>query len=83
MLRSGRQFAARLLIGMGLFSLLVAAAFLVRQRNYKRMLAYSSVEHIGIICLGLGFGGYWGDFRRAFPCGQSCAVEIAALHPFR
>jgi hydrogenase-4 component F len=59
---AGREFAARLLIGMGLLSLLVAAAFLVRQRNYKRMLAYSSVEHMGIICLGLGFGGYWGVF---------------------
>jgi hydrogenase-4 component F len=56
----GPEFAAQLLIGIGLFSVLVAAAFLVRQRNYKRMLAYSSVEHIGIICLGLGFGGYWG-----------------------
>jgi hydrogenase-4 component F len=58
----GEEFAARLLIGAGLLSLLVAAVFLVRQRNYKRMLAYSSVEHIGIICLGLGFGGYWGVF---------------------
>src|SRR6266542_4128364 len=58
----GPEFAARLLIGVGLLSLLVAAAFLVRQRNYKRMLAYSSVEHMGIICLGLGFGGYWGIF---------------------
>lgn len=58
----GPEFAARLLIGVGLFSVLVAAAFLVRPRNYKRMLAYSSVEHVGIICLGLGFGGYWGVF---------------------
>ena len=59
---TGPEFAARLLIGVGLLSLVVAAAFLVRSRNYKRMLAYSSVEHIGIICLGLGFGGYWGVF---------------------
>ena len=57
-----QEFTASLLIGLGLLSLAVAAAFLVRQRNYKRMLAYSSVEHIGIICLGLGFGGYWGVF---------------------
>ena len=57
---AGREFAAGLLIGMGLLSLAVPAAFLVKQRNYKRMLAYSSVEHMGIICLGLGFGGYWG-----------------------
>jgi hydrogenase-4 component F len=58
----GPKFAAGLLLGIGLLSLLVAAVFLVAQRNYKRMLAYSSVEHIGIICLGLGFGGYWGVF---------------------
>jgi hydrogenase-4 component F len=59
---AGPPFAAGLLLGIGLVSLFVAAAFLVRQRNYKRMLAYSSVEHIGIICLALGFGGYWGIF---------------------
>jgi len=56
----GPLFGARCLCGLGLLSLVVAAAFLVAQRNYKRMLAYSSVEHMGIICLGLGFGGYWG-----------------------
>ena len=62
----GQEFASRLLIGVGLLSLAVAAVFLVAQRNYKRMLAYSSVEHIGIICLGLGFGGYWGVFGALF-----------------
>jgi hydrogenase-4 component F len=59
---AGQDFAGRLLIGLGLLSITVAAAFLVAQRNYKRMLAYSSVEHMGIICLALGFGGYWGAF---------------------
>ena len=58
----GTSFSSRLLMGIGLLSLAVAAAFLLTQRNYKRMLAYSSVEHMGIICLGLGFGGYWGVF---------------------
>ncbi len=33
-----------------------AALFVVRQRNYKRLLAYSSIEHMGIIALGIGFG---------------------------
>jgi hydrogenase-4 component F len=56
----GPGFSSRSLLGLGLLSLGVAAAFLLAQRNYKRMLAYSSVEHMGIICLGLGFGGYWG-----------------------
>ena len=35
----------------------VAAVLLWSPRNYKRMLAYSSVEHIGLVSLGLGFGG--------------------------
>jgi hydrogenase-4 component F len=56
----GAEFASDLLLGIGLLSLAVAAVFLLTQRNYKRMLAYSSVEHMGIIALGLGFGGYWG-----------------------
>ena len=38
----------------------VAALFLWAATNFKRMLAYSSVEHIGIACVGLGFGGAWG-----------------------
>ena len=53
-------FASRILLMLGLLSLAVAAAFLWAPDNYKRMLAYSSVEHIGIVCLGLGFGGALG-----------------------
>ncbi len=56
----GAHFTGPWLLGIGLLSLTVAAVFLVVPRNYKRMLAYSSVEHIGVICMGLGFGGYWG-----------------------
>ncbi|MBI1745424.1 MAG: hydrogenase 4 subunit F [Acidobacteria bacterium] len=56
----GPAFAARWLVGIGVLSLAVAAVFLLTQRHYKRMLAYSSVEHVGMICLGLGFGAYGG-----------------------
>ena len=49
--------ASRLLIGLGLVSMLTAAIFLVRQKDFKRMLAYSSVEHMGILAIGLGIGG--------------------------
>ncbi len=49
-------FAATLLLYFGLFSMLVAAAFVFRQPNYKRMLAYSSVEHMGILSFGVGLG---------------------------
>ena len=45
------------LIGMGLFSIALAAVFLVRQTDIKRMLAYSSVEHMGLFAVALGLGG--------------------------
>lgn len=56
----GPAYASRRLMAMGLVSLAITALLLLTQRNFKRMLAYSSVEHTGIICLGLSFGGYWG-----------------------
>lgn len=46
-----------ILVGFGLLSILVAAVFIVTQHDVKRLLAYSSVEHIGIITLGVGLGG--------------------------
>lgn len=53
-----RPFAQKLLIFAGLFSLAIAAIYMWRSRNYKRLLAYSSVEHLGIITLGIGIGGF-------------------------
>ena len=50
-------YVSRLLLFMGLFSMIVAGLFMVNQRDFKRMLAYSSVEHMGILVLGLGIGG--------------------------
>ena len=55
----------RLLTGFGLFSILVAAAFILFQHDLKRLLAYHSVEHIGIITLGVGLGGL-GTFAALF-----------------
>lgn len=51
------DFGRGLLIGLGLLSMAFAAVFVLGQKDYKRMLAYSSVEHIGIIALGMGLGG--------------------------
>lgn len=50
-------FARGILIFMGLLSLTTAAIFVVSQRDFKRLLAYSSVEHMGILALGIGIGG--------------------------
>ena len=49
-------FADRLLIGLGVLSLGLAALSLVGQRHYKRLLAYSSIEHTGLMCVGLALG---------------------------
>jgi len=49
--------ARQALLGLGLLSLLLAAVFMVRQSDIKRLLAYSSVEHMGILALGVGIGG--------------------------
>lgn len=51
------DFARPLLVAFGLASLVVAAAFVVGQSDIKRLLAYSSVEHMGLLVLGLGIGG--------------------------
>ena len=50
-------FARDALVGLGIFSIALAAVFVVGQKDFKRMLAYSSVEHMGILALGLGLGG--------------------------
>ncbi len=51
------QFAQNALIVLGLISVGTAAIFLHGQRDFKRMLAYSSVENMGLLALGIGFGG--------------------------
>lgn len=50
-------FAHAAVVGFGIFSFFIASIFIVRQTGIKRLMAYSSVEHIGVQALGLGFGG--------------------------
>jgi hydrogenase-4 component F len=50
-------FSQGLLQTFGLLSMAVAAVFILGQSDFKRMLAYSSVEHMGILALGVGLGG--------------------------
>ena len=54
---TGEAFTGNLLIIFGLISVGIAAIFILVQENYKRLLAYSSIEHMGIISLGIGIGG--------------------------
>jgi hydrogenase-4 component F len=50
-------FARTVVVALGVFSLLIGALFIVRQNGIKRLMAYSSIEHMGVIALGFGFGG--------------------------
>jgi hydrogenase-4 component F len=51
------MFAHSAVVAFGIFSFVLATLFIVRQTGIKRLMAYSSVEHIGVQALGLGFGG--------------------------
>jgi hydrogenase-4 component F len=52
----GGGFPRGVLLVFGMLSLLLAALYLVEQRDLKRLLAYSSVEHMGILAIGVSFG---------------------------
>ncbi len=54
---TGSVFTGNLLILFGLISMAISAVFILVQENYKRLLAYSSIEHMGIISVGAGIGG--------------------------
>jgi hydrogenase-4 component F len=58
----GADFSQGLLLLFGLISVVVATPFIIVQHDLKRLLGYHSVEHVGIIALGLGFGGRLGTY---------------------
>jgi hydrogenase-4 component F len=58
-------FGRQTILVLGLVSMAVAAGLIIGQPDYKRMLAYSSVEHMGILCVGIGLGGL-GDWGALF-----------------
>jgi hydrogenase-4 component F len=53
----GNALAGRLMMGFGLLSVVAAAFFLIRQKDVKRMFAYSSIEHMGLMTFAFGVGG--------------------------
>jgi hydrogenase-4 component F len=58
----GPEFPAGVLVIFGLTSVVVATPFILVQHDIKRLLGYHSVEHVGIVALGLGFGGPVGTY---------------------
>ena len=59
---TGSAFSNNLLIFFGVLSVAVAVPFIWEQMDYKRVLAYSSVEHMGLAAVGFGVGGAWGNY---------------------
>jgi hydrogenase-4 component F len=51
------DFSGTILMVFGLISIMAAATYILKQTEYKRMLAYSSIENMGIIAFGTGIGG--------------------------
>jgi hydrogenase-4 component F len=56
-LSTGTSFASHLLLAFGVLSVVVAMPFILVQRDLKRLFAYSSVEHIGLMAVAFGIGG--------------------------
>lgn len=56
------NFAGSLMMGFGLLSVVVAAFFLFRQKDVKRLFGYSSIEHMGLITFAFGMGGALANF---------------------
>lgn len=53
------EYARFMLLLMGFISLFITAVFIYHIKNYKRMLAYSSIENMGILAIGLALGAYY------------------------
>jgi hydrogenase-4 component F len=58
----GPTYVRNVMLTFGFLSVAIGALFLVRAGNLKRLFAYSSIEHMGIIAIGLGFGGVLGVY---------------------
>jgi hydrogenase-4 component F len=85
----GPDFSGALLLALGLLSVAVATPFILVQWNLKRLLAYSSVEHVGIMALGVGLGAEAATFGAllhmtyhtlAKPLSFFSAGTLAQLH---
>jgi hydrogenase-4 component F len=85
----GPDFSGSLLLTLGLLSVLIAVPFILIQWNLKRLLAYSSIEHVGIMAVGVGLGAEAGVFGAllhmtyhslAKPMALFSAGTLAQLH---
>lgn len=72
-------FAAGTLLWLGVLSIVVAGMLMLVQTDLKRLLAYSTVEHAGIVALALGFGTPLGEFAALLHIVTHGATKVAAF----
>ena len=73
------SFARQLMMGFGLLSVVVAALLLSRQKDIKRLFAYSSIEHMGIITFAFGMGGAGRELRGPAAHDRAFAHQVRDL----
>jgi hydrogenase-4 component F len=80
----GNHLAGNLMMGFGLISVVMAAFFLSRQKDVKRMFAYSSIEHMGLMTFAFGMGGpvatFAGLLHMTVHCLTKSAIFFAVGH---
>ncbi|MBE0495445.1 MAG: hydrogenase 4 subunit F [Campylobacterales bacterium] len=75
----GFDFVQSVMLVSAILTLFVSAFFLIRQHNVKRMFAYHSVAHMGVIAFGLGVGGAIGLFAALFHCAAHSFTKALAF----
>jgi len=76
----GNHFAGNLMMGFGLLSVVMAAFFLSRQKDIKRMFAYSSIEHMGLMTFAFGMGGAVATFAALLHMTVHCLTKSAIFY---
>jgi hydrogenase-4 component F len=75
----GFDFVQSVMLISGTLTLFVSAFFLIRQHNVKRMFAYHSIAHMGVIAFGLGVSGTIGFFAALFHCAAHSFTKALAF----
>ena len=75
----GFDFVQIIMIVSATLTLFISAFFLIRQHNVKRMFAYHSIAHMGVIAFGLGVGGAIGLFAALFHCAAHSFTKALAF----
>ncbi|MFT7003132.1 MAG: hydrogenase-4 component F [Sulfurimonas sp.] len=75
----GFEFVQTIMVVSGLITIFIAALFLMRQHDVKRMFAYHSIAHMGVIAFGLGVGGVLGLFAALFHAGAHSVTKALAF----